>query len=141
MNISQSLTSARAGVFAAVMGSFPTGLKRATMLSSLIAGLTNHQPEKQFVCDLDDALCLSRGGGAGLEFPVLLTKVFWGNLEIHRNDVAVLKDVKHALSDRMRAALNILDHVPSYFVYAGYAEMADDLIRYFDYTAKSATPA
>ena len=97
---SQLIASARQGILRYVMGNFPSGLKRATMLSSLIAGLTEHHSERQFVSDLDHALNLSRGGGAGLEFPVRLTKVFWGDLDVFHNDIAVLKNAQCDHDDR-----------------------------------------
>ena len=103
------------------------------MLSSLIAGLTNHRPEQQFVRNLDHALKLSRGGEESLVFPARMSKVLWGNLSVYHNEVEILKDVNASKELRTGAAKTILTGMPEYFAYAAPEEIIADLLQYFDF--------
>lgn len=105
------------------------------MLSSLIAGLSNNEPEQQFVRNLDSALKLSRSSEDSLKFPARLTKVLWGNMSVYQREVDILRDVHAPAHLRRTAAREILAATPEYFRYAPLEEIINDLVRYYDYAA------
>lgn len=115
---------------------FSPGLKRLMMLASLMAGISEHSSEQQFVKNLDKALNLSKGSESSLIFPLRLSKVFWGDLAIYRREIETIKNTSICIEKRRQAAKTLLEATPKYFIYAPLNELVDDILRYFDYTAK-----
>lgn len=109
----------------------PVGVKRIVLLSSFIAYVVNtRNPEREFVRNMNKALNLTRGSDSSLEFPMRLSRVFWGEREIFREEIDVLT------SDRPRtekelAARRVAAMVPPWFAYGSVEEIATDLVNYF----------
>jgi hypothetical protein len=115
-----------------MMRVIPEGYRRLIVLSSLIAYITNtDRPEKDFIRNMDQALQLSRGGESALELPVRLSRVFWGNREVFRDEIAILTDRATSFDQKQHAAEAIAISVPDWFQYGTPKKIVDDLVHYF----------
>lgn len=109
----------------------PVGVKRIVLLSSFIAYVANtSNPEREFVRDMNKALNLTRGSDSSLDFPIRLSKVFWGEREIFREEIDVLTSDRPRI-EKERAALRVAAMVPPWFAYGSIQEIATDLVNYF----------
>lgn len=109
----------------------PHGVKRLMFLSSLIAYVVNtSDPERDFVRNMNDVLKLSRGSDESLDFPIRLSKVFWGDREIFQDEIRALTTESTEI-DKERAALRIALRVPAWFAYSTPENIAKDIASYF----------
>jgi hypothetical protein len=109
----------------------PDGVKRMILLSSLIAYIANtSDPEREFVRNINDALKLTRGSDASLEFPIRLSRVFWGNRQLFEQEFQALTG-RTSLLEKERAALRVAAMVPDWFAYGKREEIAHDIAHYF----------
>lgn len=109
----------------------PAGVKRLMLLSSFIAYVANTKdPERDFVRNMNQALTLSRGSDASLEFPIRLSRVFWGDRELFRDEIHTLTS-NSSRFEKEAAALKIASLVPSWFAYGKPEVMAHDIALYF----------
>lgn len=129
----QAGIATRSTLLRVMVKAIPAGYKRLILMSSLIAYLTdNDKPEESFIRNLDKALKLSRGGENALEFPVRLSKVFWGNREVFHREIEVLANRQALLIDKERAAISIVQRIPQYFIYESPQRVVDDIVSYFN---------
>lgn len=109
----------------------PQGVKRLMFLASLIAYVVNtRDPERDFVRNMNHVLKLSRLSDESLEFPIRLSRAFWGDREILRNEIHTLTAETSDL-DKEKAALRIAIRVPEWFAYDKPEAMARDITQYF----------
>lgn len=124
-------------VLRAIVYVMPLGVRRLILLSSLIAYVVNtKEPDKAFVQNLDKALRLSRSSDQSLEFPIRLSKVFWGNRELFQHEIEILTDTRRSSIEKEVAALKLAALVPNWFAYTQPHDpkvIAKDLAKYFTY--------
>ena len=109
----------------------PQGVKRLMFLASLIAYVVNtRDPERDFVRNMNHVLKLSRISDESLEFPIRLSRAFWGDREILRDEIQTLTS-EAAEIDKEKAALRIAVRVPEWFTYDKPEAMARDITKYF----------
>ena len=121
-------------VFKVILQRSPNGLKRLVFLASFIAFVSNvSKPEKSFIRNINQILCLSRGGDSSLELPVRLSKVLWGDKEIFLPDIKVLNDKASTTELRRLAAAHIAMNVPGWFRYSNIEAISQDICNYFSY--------
>ena len=121
-------------ILKAILEHSPNGLKRLVFLASFIAHVSNiNKPEKSFIRNINQILCLSRGGDSSLELPVRLSKVLWCDKEIYQADIAILKDVTTTVELKKLAAAHIAMNVPGWFRYSNIEAIAQDICNYFSY--------
>lgn len=118
-----------------LLGCLPQEQRRLLLVASLITSLTSlHHPnrsEKNFIRNMDEVLKLSRGGESSYQFPVRMSRIFWGNQEIFREEATVLTAVETSLPQKETAANKIVSLLPDWATNGTASQIASDLVKYF----------
>jgi hypothetical protein len=118
-----------------LLGVLPQEQRRLLLVASLITSLTSlsgpNRSEKHFIRNMDEVLKLSRGGESSYRFPVRMSRVFWGDREIFREEAAILADGATSSVQKEMAASRVVSHVPDWVLSGTGKQIVHDLVKYF----------
>ena len=114
--------------------------KRLLLLSSFIAFVyKQHQPEREFVRNMNDVLKLSENGERAMEIPIRVSRLIWNGTTLLQQEIEYLKGTN--MEQKRQAAQRIAAMIPQWMAYGSVDEISRDLMVFFSTPTQSALMA